>query len=351
MPGNLIQQQNELRGYTDEALQREASTPTGVVPPFLVLTELNRRQTVRQSYEAQRNKGGGRTTVAQDLTRPETAAAAAAMFQQPAPQPMPKFAMGGLAMAARNMDRMSAVDRLTDRYTAMLDDLPRQRDEARAFALINAGLGIMSGTSPNALENIGKGALPALENYQNSLASIDAGEMDILRGQLGIEQYLSDRDLAEMDRSFRERQEANRVAEAEANRYAPTADMRNVEAYMNATPEERAAWDATGGANVDSDFGEIKQIQTTFAGIFNDSEKRLREERNYDLIGGTPEERAAAEASIKQAAYQDAIERFNALYPQWRDRAQMYVDPTAFGGATPGAVDTSQGLDPLGLGL
>ena len=40
-----------------------------------------------------------------------------------------------------------------------------ERKEAAAMAIFNAGLAMMSGTSPRALENIGKGALVGTSEY------------------------------------------------------------------------------------------------------------------------------------------------------------------------------------------
>jgi hypothetical protein len=45
------------------------------------------------------------------------------------------------------------------------------KDEQRAMRLIEAGLGIAGGTSANALENIAKGALPAVKGYGEDVAA------------------------------------------------------------------------------------------------------------------------------------------------------------------------------------
>jgi hypothetical protein len=56
--------------------------------------------------------------------------------------------------------------------------LAKDRTEARNFRLLEAGLGIMAGTSPNAFENIGKGATPALRNLSDDLKEIKKAERE-----------------------------------------------------------------------------------------------------------------------------------------------------------------------------
>lgn len=52
-------------------------------------------------------------------------------------------------------------------------DLDSQRRQARSFAIIRAGLAMMSGESPHALVNIGRGAAAGLEDYAGRTAKID----------------------------------------------------------------------------------------------------------------------------------------------------------------------------------
>lgn len=59
---DLLDAQNTLKQLPDERLAQEARQPTGVAPQFMVLSELQRRQTMRNEYQAQRNP---QTTVAE----------------------------------------------------------------------------------------------------------------------------------------------------------------------------------------------------------------------------------------------------------------------------------------------
>lgn len=79
-----------------------------------------------------------------------------------------------------------------DKYAAMLmaerEGSGKERDKAKAMAIFQAGLGIMGGTSPNALANIAQGALPATQAYQQEIKGIrkeDAARMKELMG-LGV---------------------------------------------------------------------------------------------------------------------------------------------------------------------
>lgn len=71
---NLIQVQDKLKNLSEQQLAQEMQMPTGIAPQFLVLTELQRRQKMRQDYQARQN--APQSTVAQD-------AVAAAGMPQP----------------------------------------------------------------------------------------------------------------------------------------------------------------------------------------------------------------------------------------------------------------------------
>jgi len=78
--------------------------------------------------------------------------------------------------AANGSPQASAAVSMLDKYVAMLeksgDDVGRQKKEALYMALIQGGLGMMGGTSPNAFANISAGLLPATQAYQQAIAGI-----------------------------------------------------------------------------------------------------------------------------------------------------------------------------------
>jgi hypothetical protein len=61
---NILDIQDKLKGLSQDQLAQEMQMPSGQVPQFLVLGEMNRRQSMRQSMQQQ---GAGSQTVAQEL--------------------------------------------------------------------------------------------------------------------------------------------------------------------------------------------------------------------------------------------------------------------------------------------
>ena len=79
------------------------------------------------------------------------------------------------ALAGKSPAAAQAVSAV-DRYMAMLEksgeSVGREKKEALYMALIQGGLGMMGGTSPNAFANISAGLLPATQAYQQAIAGI-----------------------------------------------------------------------------------------------------------------------------------------------------------------------------------
>ena len=101
---NIIKIQNQLKGVPDDTLVGYVQNPTGQVPTYLALSELQRRKEMRSSYQANKPED---KTVAEDLVQeaePQPGIAALPegqpMQQAMAPQPempMEQMAHGGLA--------------------------------------------------------------------------------------------------------------------------------------------------------------------------------------------------------------------------------------------------------------
>jgi hypothetical protein len=64
---NLIELENLVKGAPDEYLTKEVKQPTGKIPPFLALSEIQRRKDMRDRYQAQKNEGP-KPTIADQLT-------------------------------------------------------------------------------------------------------------------------------------------------------------------------------------------------------------------------------------------------------------------------------------------
>lgn len=99
---NIIKIQNQLRGVPDDTLVGYVQNPSGQVPTYLALSELQRRKEMRNSYQANKPE---EKSVAEDLVeeaQPGIAALPEAQpmmeaMQPPAEMPMEQMAHGGLA--------------------------------------------------------------------------------------------------------------------------------------------------------------------------------------------------------------------------------------------------------------
>lgn len=68
------------------------------------------------------------------------------------------------------------------------EDAGMEKEEAKNMAMFKAGLAILSGTSPNAFENIGKGALTGVADYQEAFKNLKKAERERVKGFALIEQ-------------------------------------------------------------------------------------------------------------------------------------------------------------------
>jgi hypothetical protein len=65
------------------------------------------------------------------------------------------------------------------------------RAENKAMAILQAGLGMLGGTSPYAMANIGQGAMQGTQAYAQGLKGIREQERDLMSGELGLAKYKS----------------------------------------------------------------------------------------------------------------------------------------------------------------
>ena len=82
---NILQMQEILKSVPDQRLMQEMQQPTGRAPQFLVMTELQRRQKVRDEYQGRVQEE--QTTVVEDMVRSAA----------PQQAPMPSGGMASLA--------------------------------------------------------------------------------------------------------------------------------------------------------------------------------------------------------------------------------------------------------------
>ena len=193
---NLIELENLVKGAPDEYLVKEVQQPTGKVPPFLALSEIQRRKDMRDRYMAQTNEGP-KPTIAEQLVggigsmggaqppqgapiptpsatgipsvgAPPVAAGAAPM---PTPQGMPQgFARGGqvgYAVGGEVVPLGSQVRSGTPYLDAM--SAPPMQYQATP-----GGLGDMLAMASQAVANPPPPAAAPVPKYQNKYGMTDA---------------------------------------------------------------------------------------------------------------------------------------------------------------------------------
>lgn len=99
---NILQQEDIIKGLPDDALMQEAQAPSGQVPQFLVVSEVQRRADMRKRYQEQQQPQG---TVAEQIVG-EAQQGIASMQQQggpPPPQAMPPQGMPPQGMPPQGM--------------------------------------------------------------------------------------------------------------------------------------------------------------------------------------------------------------------------------------------------------
>lgn len=104
--------------------------------------------------------GTGRTTTAGATTTTPKAEATAA---EAAPAPM------------------SALDKYAEMLMGERANIAKDRQQARAMALVQAGLGVAGGTSPNPFANLAQGIIPATQAYQAEMKGIRKEDADRLK--------------------------------------------------------------------------------------------------------------------------------------------------------------------------
>lgn len=374
---NLIEQQNILKGLTDEALKSELSQPSGSTPPFLVATELERRKEMRDRYEGEKARKGKTSTVLDDLMSsmgtpgPSAAMAPAGMppvsspggMPQQPPMSAPSGQPGGIAAFADGGlvgDKSGGLDyaSLMGEYNKTINARPERTDRARALALLMTGAGMMSGGSSNTLTNIGKGLSAGAGYYSDALNNIDTEQRQALRDALDLERLQNSDELQRMEFGWRKDESAadRALRERELAAGRKPAGVVSTEWYQRATPEERALYDKLNPAPASTAAGANipKVIDDTFESSLK-SVPPIDQMQLMQTLGHQPtpsdiqaeEQKRYRQAEILtyqrlRAAYGDAVANVYA--------AQAGIDPNDVLTAQ-GAGGTVDNADPLGLGL
>ena len=127
------------------------------------------------------------------------------------------------------------------------------KNQAKYMSMFKAGLAMMAGTSRNAFENIGKGALVGAEDYQAAVKDLKKAQKENERQLAYIEQARRAEDIGNRDRAIDRLDKANTAA---GNR-----DKFGVSAIMNATGKDAdnatEIWKATTQAQTSRDVARI----------------------------------------------------------------------------------------------
>jgi hypothetical protein len=378
---NIIQIQDRLKGMPKEAIIDYIQNPTGEVPTFLALGELERRKTMENKYTAMKPEA---TSVAEQIVQenmpmglgaitpseamsPSTAMSPEAgimqgMRQTPSsvaqpssvmaadsgianlPVPPPSFAGGGIVAFAdggaadlslnpndltvlnkpaydykydyedyylnpnaalieipkpitiderikqqREAYTSAGVDpdfykKQADQLMAEREALKADKSEAANMALVKAGLGIMGGTSQFALENIGKGAMPAIESYGADIKDIKAQERLMKQAEMKLaeaEQAMARGDVNAAMKAMEERE--NKILDVKSK----NAELETSMIIANAKAKADKA--GKGSELVDKAVDNAKgQMESFF------------KQGYLDFEGSMEEKKAAAQAKFKE---------------------------------------------------
>ncbi len=98
--------------------------------------------------------------------------------------------------------------------------LKADKEEAKWSRLIEAGLGVMAGTSPFASVNIGQGASPALKGFAQDIKDVKKADRELTRAQMALEttenQYKIDKSKAVQSRMDKQEENVMKAEQAVA---------------------------------------------------------------------------------------------------------------------------------------
>jgi hypothetical protein len=157
---------------------------------------------------------------------------------------------------------LEAEDRAAN--AAALEALAKDREQAKYMAILQAGLGMMGGTSPRALENIAKGITPALGEYAKSTKELKADEREINKINRDLRKAAQARKRGDIEKALELEQGARdfelrqKVADAQIR----SANKPSMFEEFRRNPKEFAAFRAAYGGEK-SEAGETRKTLET----------------------------------------------------------------------------------------
>lgn len=346
---NLIALSDQLKGLRDEDLDREIENPSGAVPVFLVASEKQRRDQMRQAYDGERaRQESGDTTVLEDLMAARGAGMAPAPGGAPGPVPPgPGPAPGGIGAAMPGFQNGGLIDyaSISTGYGGLADQLARNREQNKWLALTQIGAGIAGGTSPSFATNVGQGSQTGLQAYQEALGGETRDQLALMQAQLGLLTAQDRAGLARDQFTFEQEQAARdalmderrlELAERQADR-GPDV-VQTFKYFSGLTPEEQSRFlevqQQTRGTRNTADLNTASTAYRRSVEFAEDKVKKSNLAK-FGVIGTgapvDPQLQAEYDAQVKQ----EAARRFLDFYPQFQKYLPMFGQAT--GMVAPGA--------------
>lgn len=361
---NLIALQDQLKGLRDEDLDREIENPSGAAPVFMVASEKQRRQQMRQAYEGEKaRQAEGGSTVLEDLMSARGMAPsmppAGAMSGAPGGSvpPGPMGAPGGLGDAVPGFANGGLIDfaSISTGYGGLADQLTRNREQNKWLALAQIGAGIAGGESPSFATNVGQGSAQGLRAYQEGVASETQDQLALLQAQAGLLAAQDRSALAERRFTFEQEQAArdelaqNRrleLAERQADR-GPAA-VQTFEYYQGLTPEEQARFRQLQELRSSGNTADLNTASTAYRRSREFAEDKVGNEPKFAAIRvGSAEIDPKLQAEYEARVRNETNLRFIDFYPHFQRYLPLFGQGQTMapaGTAAPSGITFVEGL-------
>ncbi|NDA48448.1 MAG: hypothetical protein EBY21_14480, partial [Alphaproteobacteria bacterium] len=133
----------------------------------------------------------------------------------------------------------AAHDDLKEYFTKGIESLADQKKINAYMSLLSAGLGMMGGTSPYAMTNIGQGAQAGIQAYQAGNKDIAAQQAALMQGRLGLEKYQSLRDIQKQQmQNLQEFRESEKQRKIDASNQAAQLRGQSIQSLEMARAEK-----------------------------------------------------------------------------------------------------------------
>ena len=331
---NILELQDDLKNFDDDQLAEAVNDPSGPVPQYLVLTEMNRRKNIRDSATMQEPQP--QTTIAEELSGqmspygappPSTAPEASAGFPALANASQvtgggapPGFADGGIIP-----DPTNPFAGIAGQLSELQARNERARQNARNMAIANIGFGIAASSSPYFGQALGEGGMHGLQTYQQAQQAIDDRELDFFRSNIALAQAQQEAKTS-AEKMDLERQ---RIALMEQEAGRAPANVRTMEWFLQQTPEVQARFSGLFGPGKSS-TDTLKRLDKSSSLYEDELQNQLKPIHEggggfgdkLDAAAEDPVQLAKIRAQMNEAAYRAV----SAKNPARREELKMIFE-------------------------